>query len=472
MKRLWGDRESGWRPGQCVIGSVKSNVGHTLTAAGAAGLLKVLLALKHRVLPPTANFTQAAPALELQGSPFRVLSEPEAWPTREDNRPRRAAISGFGFGGINAHLLVEEWTGTVSPRSRSPEPALHHSASRRRDSVSGEPIAIVGMAAHFGSLSHLSAFQQRVLGGSRPDPPAEPRRWWGLPQTAWHRDRHHDAQAFRGYYLDSFRLRVDRFRIPPRELEEMLPQQSLMLKVAAAAIEDARWNSALALRTSVLIGLGLDQNTANYQLRWRLANQAPAWNDRLKLGLSPRQVEEWTEALRQSVGPALSANRTMGSLGGLVASRIAREFRIGGPSFSISCDETSGTQALQVALDWLRSGELDAAVVGAVDLAGDVRSVLATSRLGAIAMPGEGAAAFVLRRQSDAVRDGNRIYAVITGSLRSLFDRCARLGRDQETIEAALRQAYSDAGVRREPASSPPRGRSAQWERLGARFVS
>ena len=60
-----------------------------------------------------------------------------------------------------------------------------------------------------------------------------------------------------------------------------------------------------------------------------------------------------------------------------MASRIAREFRIGGPSFSISCDETSGTQALQVAVDWLRNGELDAAVVGAVDLAGDVRSVLA-----------------------------------------------------------------------------------------------
>ena len=107
----------------------------------------------------------------------------------------------------------------------------------------------------------------------------------------------------------------------------------------------------------------------------------------------------------------------MGSLGGLVASRIAREFRIGGPSFSISCDETSGTQALQVAIDWLRSGELDAAVVGAVDLAGDVRSVLANSRLGTIDLPGEGAAALVLRRQTDAVRDGNRIYAVITGAV-------------------------------------------------------
>src|SRR5206468_10601946 len=132
----------------------------------------------------------------------------------------------------------------------------------------------------------------------------------------------------------------------------------------------------------VLIGLGLDQNTANYQLRWRLANQVPAWNELLELGLSPGQVAEWTEALRQSIGPALSANRTMGSLGGLVASRIAREFRIGGPGFTVSCDETSGIQAMAIAVEWLGRGELDAAVVGAVDPAGDVRTVLARSQVG------------------------------------------------------------------------------------------
>ena len=95
----------------------------------------------------------------------------------------------------------------------------------------------------------------------------------------------------------------------------MLPQQSLMLKVAAQAIEDARWNPSLALKTGVLIGLGLDQNTANYQLRWRLANQVPAWNELLKLGLSPGQVEEWTEALRQSVGPALISQPDHGLAG-------------------------------------------------------------------------------------------------------------------------------------------------------------
>ena len=92
-------------------------MGHMLTAAGAAGLLKVLLALKHEVLPPTANIDAAAPRLGLEGSPFRVLQAPKPWPAREPGRPRRAAISGFGFGGINAHVLIEEWQAAARPAS-------------------------------------------------------------------------------------------------------------------------------------------------------------------------------------------------------------------------------------------------------------------------------------------------------------------------------------------------------------------
>src|SRR5438552_2496715 len=102
---LWRDER--WSPGQCVVGSVKSTVGHLLTGAGSAGLIKVLLAMRHGMLPPTANFRTPAAEIRLAGSPFRVLSVAEPWPRRAD-APRRAAISGFGFGGINAHVLLEE----------------------------------------------------------------------------------------------------------------------------------------------------------------------------------------------------------------------------------------------------------------------------------------------------------------------------------------------------------------------------
>ncbi len=128
LRELWGP--SGWSPGGCAISSVKSNIGHALTAAGAAGLLKVLLALRHATLPPTANFAAPSPALDYDGGPFRVLAESQPWPRRADGRPRRAAISGFGFGGINAHALIEEWIPDGAEPCPSPRPSPRGRGSR------------------------------------------------------------------------------------------------------------------------------------------------------------------------------------------------------------------------------------------------------------------------------------------------------------------------------------------------------
>jgi polyketide synthase PksJ len=99
----------------CGIGSVKSNVGHLETAAGIAGLFKVVLAMRHGVLPANLHYTNENPYLELAGGPFRVIAEQTPWP-RHDDRPRIAGLSSFGVGGANAHLVVAE-------PGRRPEPA-------------------------------------------------------------------------------------------------------------------------------------------------------------------------------------------------------------------------------------------------------------------------------------------------------------------------------------------------------------
>ena len=96
-----------------MIGSVKSNTGHLLTGAGAVGLLKTVLALEHGVLPPTANFERPGDNVDLADSPFRVLQQAEPWPS-PSGHPRRAAVSGFGFGGTNAHVLMGRGRGTVA----------------------------------------------------------------------------------------------------------------------------------------------------------------------------------------------------------------------------------------------------------------------------------------------------------------------------------------------------------------------
>ncbi|MCO4746692.1 MAG: SDR family NAD(P)-dependent oxidoreductase [Proteobacteria bacterium] len=93
---------AGVRPGQVTLGSVKSNIGHTKCAAGIAGMIKVALALHHRVLPPTLHVRQPNPAWSPETSPFVFRSQPAPWPGAE----RHGAVSAFGFGGTNFHLLM------------------------------------------------------------------------------------------------------------------------------------------------------------------------------------------------------------------------------------------------------------------------------------------------------------------------------------------------------------------------------
>jgi polyketide-type polyunsaturated fatty acid synthase PfaA len=94
----------------CAIGSVKSQIGHTKAAAGAAGLFKAVMAVRHKVLPPTVKVAKPNPALDLENSPFYLNTETRPW-VRSDDHPRRAGVSSFGFGGSNFHVAVEEYTG-------------------------------------------------------------------------------------------------------------------------------------------------------------------------------------------------------------------------------------------------------------------------------------------------------------------------------------------------------------------------
>jgi acyl transferase domain-containing protein/acyl carrier protein/thioesterase domain-containing protein/nucleoside-diphosphate-sugar epimerase len=96
------------RTGFCGIGSSKTNIGHTMSASGVVGVIKMLLALEHRELPPSLNFEHENPAIGFAKSPFRVITSLEAWPVPAKGGPRRAAVSSFGFSGTNVHLVLAE----------------------------------------------------------------------------------------------------------------------------------------------------------------------------------------------------------------------------------------------------------------------------------------------------------------------------------------------------------------------------
>ncbi|WP_424101434.1 type I polyketide synthase [Moorena producens] len=104
------------KKGFCGIGSVKSNMGHLDAAAGVAGLIKTVLSLKHKKIPPSLNFETPNPTIDFANSPFYVNTTLSEWNT--NGTPRRAGVSSFGIGGTNAHVVLEE-APTLEPSSKS-----------------------------------------------------------------------------------------------------------------------------------------------------------------------------------------------------------------------------------------------------------------------------------------------------------------------------------------------------------------
>nr|AIJ50372.1 Pfa2 [Aetherobacter fasciculatus]AOS50932.1 PUFA synthase [synthetic construct]AOS50935.1 PUFA synthase [synthetic construct]AOS50938.1 PUFA synthase [synthetic construct]QEP18563.1 Pfa2 [synthetic construct] len=101
----------------CALGSVKSQIGHTKSAAGAAGLFKAVMALHHKVLPPTIKVDRPNPELAIEASPFYLNTQARPW-VRNAQHLRRASVSSFGFGGSNFHVTLEEYAGTAEPAAR------------------------------------------------------------------------------------------------------------------------------------------------------------------------------------------------------------------------------------------------------------------------------------------------------------------------------------------------------------------
>ncbi|AWB07030.1 hypothetical protein A6A40_18255 (plasmid) [Azospirillum humicireducens] len=328
------------------IGSLKSNLGHLIAAAGLAGMVKVIQAMAAGIRPPTLH-AEAAPLDGIGASPFRLLHQAEPW---EAEGPRRAGISAFGFGGNNAHLLLEEWRpAAVSVPVAVPAPPLR--------------VAVVGLSVVTAADDFAAAL------AAAPTPGDAPRA------------------------LDRITLDLASTRFPPADLQHALPQQLLAMKAVAQAVAGS---PALPTETTgVLMGMGCDAEVA-------------------RRGLGVRLADLCGPDASVDLGPPLNAAGVIGTMPNIVANRFNAQFDWRGPSYSVSAEELSGIVSLRIAARALVTGELDAAVVGAVDLSCEPvhRSALAALRPD-LDMPGDAAVVLVLRRVECAEAEGEPIHAIL-----------------------------------------------------------
>ena len=344
--------------GDLRVGSLKSNFGHLITASGIASLIKMLAAFDASILPQTLN--AEAPIEAFDGTPIRPQLSPEPWVTQG---AKRAAINNFGFGGNNAHLIVESWDGH-GPTHRAP--------SAKAPKAREAPIAICGVGLVAGEADGPRAFGRRL----------------GAVET--------------GKRIEEFDLSLNGLRFPPSDLKECLPQQTLMISATRQALEGLA--DLPAERTGVIIGMGCDADAARFGMRWRLP------------GLLGDSDTEWLATARDAIAPPLSAACVIGSMPNVPANRLNVQFDWQGFGFTVSAEELSGMVAMSLALRALRRNEIDAALIGAVDLSNEPvhgaasKALLPDDRNGS---PGDAAVAFVLKRLTDAERDGDTVWAIL-----------------------------------------------------------
>lgn len=343
------------------LGSLKSNLGHLITAAGAAGLLKILGAFAAGVRPHTLHADQGSAKIT---SPFRLIQSPEPWTSAG---PRRAALNAFGFGGNNAHLIVEEWQPASGPRPAQQGPL------KRANS----PVAVVALAVRAGELN-TEGFADRLFSGA--------------PEDKGH------GRRLREIVLDG-----QSTSFPPRDLQRALPQQLVVLEL----IQEATRHLHLPKEsTGVLVGMQCDAEVARQGMRIRL----PGW-----IGADGRLNGEWAGQVQDAVIPCLTSAAVLGAMPNILANRINAQLDLRGPSFTVAGEELSGLQALDVAVRGLQTGETDAAVVAAVDLCWEPVHTAAAAEIlpPPLREPGDSAVVLVLKRLVDAQKEGSEVLAIL-----------------------------------------------------------
>jgi len=402
------------------IGAVKANLGHLLTVAGLASILKVILSMQHNQIPATINVEH--PLSSGRFGAAQIVRQNTPWLDAH----KTAGINAFGFGGVNAHLILQ-----------SPSAVLSQTHSNAQTPASR--LAIVGMDAHFGNCDGLEAFARTLYDAKQHFLPLPPHRWKGLTD-----------QAPQAAYIDSFEIDFLRFKFPPREDDQPTPQHLLLLKVADNAVQDAQLvnGSNVAVIVVLETELSLHQYRSRLDLSWQIKQSLERQGIQLDTDLS-----ELEQIAKDALSPPGQVNLYTSYIGNIISSRVSAFWNFSGPAFTLSSAENGVYKALEVAQHLLADDTLDAVVIGAVDLAAGVENVTLRRaqhplNSGALTLSfdqhangwqaGEGAGAVVVKR-TDRVQ-AQHVYATIESV-------AVRPGSDAASIVQTLDHALTIAGL-------------------------
>ena len=383
------------RDEKTFVTSNKSLIGHTGWAAGVVSLIESLLGLRHELIPDQPRFVEAPAEFNMAETKLEIPTECQPWPM-EDGGQRLAAISGFGFGGTNAHLLVSEpRAGVVTRPAAAP-------AQRSR-------VAIVGWSAHVPGLDTAADVSRWVRGE------VEPAESFG---------EHYPAPPFK------------RVKLPPSTVRT-IDRCQLMILECAHKMRDQMpefWADNAA-RTGVVVGhMGPTRAAMLYAYRCYLDDIGSTLAVKPAVAGS-ESFAKLTEALRQRVRaliPPSSEDAFPGMMPNIISARVANYFDLKGPNMTVDSGLASTLSAIETASRYVRSGEVDLALVGGIngnslpeyaDLLAELRGVGAPDLA-------EGAFLFALTSEETAARAGLPVLGYVDE-----FEATSKMAVGDDTVD-------------------------------------
>jgi PfaB family protein len=441
-----------------TMGTAKSNFGHLLTSAGMAGMLKIILAMKNDLLPATINVQKPMDNESDAIAGDKILASNSPWPQIKKPGKRKAtkkvaAISAFGFGGTNAHLVMEQH---LPLNKKEQAQAVKQSSAK----VAAQAVSIVGMGAYFGQSKSLSELEETIYQSKQLKSELPERRWQGIEKDSELLNKiglaTAESKAPQGNYIDQFDFDHLYFKIPPEEQAPLLPQQLLMMKVLDEALQDSALPKGgnVGVIVAMEMDLGIHQFRGRIDAAWQLKESLKNSN----VTLTNSQQSQLEDLLKDSLHNAVEINQFTSFIGNIIPCRICSLWDFSGPAFTISSEENSVFKALEVAKLFLESGDVDAMVVGAVDLAGgfehvylqNQRNPLDKSGTAGLSFDqnssgwsiGEGAGAVVLKR-NDQIESTDRVYA-------SIDALAGKRMVSADSLHHASNDALQQAGIKKE----------------------
>ncbi|MFD0383276.1 SDR family NAD(P)-dependent oxidoreductase [Streptomyces stramineus] len=379
-----------------AVTSNKSLIGHTGWAAGVVSLIESVLALQEETIPGQYRFRSAPDSFEMSTTALEISSASRPWPASPD-RSRTAAISGFGFGGTNAHLILTDASPTDgSPKSPEPRNAAAAAglpaSERQRPLPDTDRIAVVGWSA-------------KLPGADSPQ-----------DVQAWLSGAHDVAPTFGEKYPAPPFQQV---RMPPATVRT-IDRCQLMILQCAHSLRDQLpdfWQEHAA-RTGVVIGhMGPTRAAMLYAVRCYLDDIERCLREDAALGASPHLtgvLDGLRERVRSLVPPS-NEDSFPGMMPNVISARVANYFDLHGPNITVDTGLASTLSAFATATRYLRSGELDFVLAGGINgnSLAEYQDLLTEVFDTPPAELAEGAFLFGLTTESRARRAGLKVLAYV-----------------------------------------------------------